>query len=93
MYWTGTSVVDIGMFFRNVTLALNKTCLYMVSFSPVVMGKIFERMLWFLSWDLFLLLDTGSKNRGPLVNGVTVFLFLTTLIPVCLLPLSVEQKR
>jgi hypothetical protein len=39
-------------------------------------------MFWFLSGDLFVLLDTVSKNRGSVVNGVTALLFLASLVPI-----------
>lgn len=50
-------------------------------------------MFCFLSGDLFVLLDTVSKNRGSVVNGVTALLFLASLVPIHLLAANISRTE
>jgi len=50
-------------------------------------------MFWFLSGDLCVLLDTVCKNRGSVVNGVTVLLFLASLVPIHLFAAIIDRAE
>ena len=50
-------------------------------------------MFWFLSGDLCVLLDTMSKNRGSLVNGVTALLLLALLVPIHLFAAIINRSE
>jgi hypothetical protein len=50
-------------------------------------------MFWFLSGDLFVLLDTVSKNRGSVVSGVTALLCLASLVAIHLLAAIINRTE